>query len=469
MATLTENHSSTTPYKALIRRPDYRSISRQFKTKKARGEWVRMVEGQMDQGVWLDPRDEVAAQVADGTFGDLIHKYVDHLGWPFTKEERETGRTRDLYSRCTALRKAAREIGHLYPNQLSVEYVWDYAEERAATGTSPRTLLGLWKNLSKVVRYARTRLRVEFSENVFAETHDELLDQGIIGKANERDRRLEYVYDYTYTGSNPEYYGQTFEKIHEYDLLMIELAFQDHYLVDIIDFALASTMRASHIMRIRFSDMDLEDNIIRRMRKIDPRGKGKNDIWEEGVLPPAAIEIVRRVQEKRAALPALEELDRQELYRRVWEEPVSVVCHEYDLSDNGLRKKLKRLNIPFPNQGYWQAKKRGAEVSHLKPKLPAMGKRDQDAIGDLLFPFPGSGRAAAYAFNEVCKKLGLEGLTFHILRHEGVSRLVEDPKRHDYELIMAVTGHHSESSMKRYTHLRPGHQRRKWGDAIDRL
>ena len=56
------------------------------------------------------------------------------------------------------------------------------------------------------------------------------------------------------------------------------------------------------------------------------------------------------------------------------------------------------------------------------------------------------------AFERVCKAAGIEGLTFHDLRHEATSRLFErglNPMQ-----VAAITGHKTLQMLKRYTHLR---------------
>lgn len=44
--------------------------------------------------------------------------------------------------------------------------------------------------------------------------------------------------------------------------------------------------------------------------------------------------------------------DRKQLYEQVWTKPMRDLAQEYGLSDVGLRKICKRLNIPLPPQGY---------------------------------------------------------------------------------------------------------------------
>ncbi|HUW99135.1 MAG TPA: site-specific integrase [Acidiferrobacter sp.] len=56
------------------------------------------------------------------------------------------------------------------------------------------------------------------------------------------------------------------------------------------------------------------------------------------------------------------------------------------------------------------------------------------------------------AFERVCVVSGIEGLTFHDLRHEATSRLFE--KGLNPMEVAAITGHKTLQMLKRYTHLR---------------
>ena len=56
------------------------------------------------------------------------------------------------------------------------------------------------------------------------------------------------------------------------------------------------------------------------------------------------------------------------------------------------------------------------------------------------------------AFKRVCKAAGVEGLTFHDLRHEAASRLSE--KKFSPLEVAEITGHKSMQMVKRYSHFR---------------
>lgn len=55
-------------------------------------------------------------------------------------------------------------------------------------------------------------------------------------------------------------------------------------------------------------------------------------------------------------------IEREELYRQVWTVPMTKLCREYGLSDNGLRKICKALTVPTPPVGYWMKLEAGKPV-----------------------------------------------------------------------------------------------------------
>lgn len=68
-------------------------------------------------------------------------------------------------------------------------------------------------------------------------------------------------------------------------------------------------------------------------------------------------------------------LTRQELYDRVWTEPVEKVAKEYGLSDVGLGKACRRHDIPVPPRGYWARKAAGQKLR--RPPLPPAKDGDE--------------------------------------------------------------------------------------------
>jgi hypothetical protein len=67
---------------------------------------------------------------------------------------------------------------------------------------------------------------------------------------------------------------------------------------------------------------------------------------------------------------------RKELYDLVWKEPLSRLAKKYKISDNGLRKICKRMNIPLPPNGHWQKVQYGYKVTPIKLPEKYTGKNE---------------------------------------------------------------------------------------------
>lgn len=63
------------------------------------------------------------------------------------------------------------------------------------------------------------------------------------------------------------------------------------------------------------------------------------------------------------------EFTREKLYEEAWRKTMVSLAKEYGLSDTGLRKICKYLQIPLPPQGYFLRKRRGTP-----PPLPSASK-----------------------------------------------------------------------------------------------
>ncbi len=69
-------------------------------------------------------------------------------------------------------------------------------------------------------------------------------------------------------------------------------------------------------------------------------------------------------------------LNRAELYEQVWSLPITRLAAKYGLSDNGLRKICRKLNIPTPPIGYWARLQHGKKV--VKKPLPQLKYGEPD-------------------------------------------------------------------------------------------
>jgi len=67
-------------------------------------------------------------------------------------------------------------------------------------------------------------------------------------------------------------------------------------------------------------------------------------------------------------------LSREELYEKVWSEPVRTIAKGFGISDVALSKDCKRLKIPLPGRGYWAKKAAGKKAGRIP--LPALAPND---------------------------------------------------------------------------------------------
>jgi len=72
--------------------------------------------------------------------------------------------------------------------------------------------------------------------------------------------------------------------------------------------------------------------------------------------------------------PELIRLTREELYDKVWTEPVRALAKQFGISGVGLAKACKRLKVPVPGRGYWAKKAVGTRVTRIP--LPALPPND---------------------------------------------------------------------------------------------
>ena len=70
-------------------------------------------------------------------------------------------------------------------------------------------------------------------------------------------------------------------------------------------------------------------------------------------------------------------ISRKELYHLVWSTPIYKLAKQYHISDNGIRKKCIKLDIPLPPRGYWQKIRFNKKIR--KPKL-SFEKYSQDVV-----------------------------------------------------------------------------------------
>lgn len=69
---------------------------------------------------------------------------------------------------------------------------------------------------------------------------------------------------------------------------------------------------------------------------------------------------------------------REQIYRKVWEQPVLVIAKEIGVSDVALAKACRKAGVPLPNRGHWAILKSGRTIK--APLLPALRQDQADSI-----------------------------------------------------------------------------------------
>jgi len=76
------------------------------------------------------------------------------------------------------------------------------------------------------------------------------------------------------------------------------------------------------------------------------------------------------------------EITRETLYQLVWAKPLTILAEEFGISDVGLAKICKRLNVPRPFRGYWQLVAAGRKIAIP----PLQSARNDDPTSAVISP-----------------------------------------------------------------------------------
>lgn len=115
-------------------------------------------------------------------------------------------------------------------------------------------------------------------------------------------------------------------------------------------------------------------------------------------------------------------LTREQLYDEVWAEPMATLGPKYGLSDVGLSKICRRLNVPVPGRGYWRQKEVGKKVR--RPKLPKMPERATQAMREVRLRRNASGSATPEPAGPVAEQRRFEAFDENRIV---VPEVLEDP------------------------------------------
>lgn len=59
-------------------------------------------------------------------------------------------------------------------------------------------------------------------------------------------------------------------------------------------------------------------------------------------------------------------LSRQELYTKVWNEPITQLCQHFDVPEEGFEEICRRLNVPIPENNHWKKMAQGKKPSTVQ-------------------------------------------------------------------------------------------------------
>jgi integrase len=247
-------------WRAQIRRKGYQTMTETFPNKTLAVEWARGIEAQIDARRFNDKRGLEGMSV-----GDLIDRY-----------NREIGGEKGFGKNKTAVLRALRHnLGKTAVPALDDDALIKHVKARLATGAGGVTIGIELTYLTGVLNTAKDFWKLPVSLEPVKAARASLKHLRVRTKSKERDRRpttdeLDRLKDYFDAHST---------------LPMRE----------IIDFAVATAMRAGEITRLRWADLNRDDKTIIIKDRKHPTEKEGND--EEVPLLGVAYKIATRQPE----------------------------------------------------------------------------------------------------------------------------------------------------------------------------
>jgi integrase len=222
-------------WQARIRKAGFPSTSANFKTQKEAKAWAAATETAMNKGKHKDTR-----AVKDLNLGKLVDHYL-------TKEKptRPYGKTKTAN-----LRRIKRILGNVLLSALNFDRLVTFVEDREVAGAGGVTIGMDIAEIAAVLRSCEKHYKYDFEPKLFSDVREYMTENGLDPKSNRRERR------------------PTEDELTKLRKHFDEKPRQKVPMSTIIDFAVASAMRASEITRIKWSDVDfIKKTVIIRDRK----------------------------------------------------------------------------------------------------------------------------------------------------------------------------------------------------------
>lgn len=223
-----------------------RYVSQSFVRRKDAEEWALKMERRIDRG------ESVSKNIPDdlSTFSQLIDLHITDM-----LEVGKALRRSKTYS----LDKLQARLGHVRLEVLDRERIIQFARERRAEGAGPPTLSADISYIKTVLLHASAVHGLPVSPDQVDLARVALKRLGLVGKAQERDRR------------------PTQEELDRLIAYFNANSRQKSPMARIVTFAVATAMRQSEICSIVWPDVDERRRTVTVRDRKDPRNKDGND------------------------------------------------------------------------------------------------------------------------------------------------------------------------------------------------
>lgn len=254
-------------WQARIRKKGYPSTSANFDTQQKAIDWATTTEADMIKKEFKDKR-----VIKTLTLGMLVDQYFEKQ-----KPSKLYGDTKKAN-----LNRVKRMLGDVPLSSLTYKCLKSFVTNREKEGAGGVTIAMDIGEIAAVIRSCRKDHEYNFDMTVFSNVREHMKEAGLDPKSHERTRR------------------PTEEELTKIKKHFAAKKRQKIPMSAIIDFAVATTMRAAEITRIKWSDVDFEKKtVIIRDRKHPKKKKGNHqkvallaDAWSILVAQPRAHDQV---------------------------------------------------------------------------------------------------------------------------------------------------------------------------------